>query len=150
MPPYFRQPKRRGEWAELKFLLRATEAGILVSKPYGDSARFDFILGHRSPLHRVQVRSTRILTNSDAYICRLTWGNPPVRYARNDFDFLAALVVPCDAWYIVPIAAILGRRHASFYPHHPNTHSRMEPYREAWHLLSRPPPIGVPRRGAVT
>ncbi len=136
MPPNFRQPKRRGEWAELKFLLRATEEGLVVSQPYGDSARFDFIVGDRPPLYRVQVRSTRILTNSGAYVCRFTWGSPPVRYARDDFDFLALYVVPCDAWYLIPIAAILpGRLYVSVYPHHPHTRSRLEPYREAWDLL---------------
>jgi len=138
MPARFRQPKRRGEWAEMKFMVRAAEAGFTVSKPYGDSARFDFVVGQRPPLYRVQVRSTRILNNADAYVCRFTWGKQ-VRYSRRDFDFLAIYVVPCDAWYVIPIAALLpARLYVSVYPHHPLTHSRLEPYREAWHLLGTP------------
>ncbi len=31
-------PKLRGEWAELHFILRAIELGLILSKPYGDNA----------------------------------------------------------------------------------------------------------------
>ena len=134
-PIVFRQPKRRGELAELRFLLRAAEAGFTVSKPYGDSARFDFIVGDRFPA-RVQVRSTRIFNNSKAYVCRLTHGNPAQHYRRTDFDFFAIYVVPCDAWYIVPVRAFKPRQlYASLYPHNHNSSGRMERFREAWHLL---------------
>jgi hypothetical protein len=36
--------KRRGELAELAFTLKAASLGFSVSKPYGDSDRYDFIL----------------------------------------------------------------------------------------------------------
>ena len=42
-----RNTKRRGELAELVFLLIATRLGFGVSKPYGDSERYDFILDSR-------------------------------------------------------------------------------------------------------
>jgi len=42
-----RNTKRRGELAELVFLLIATRLGFGVSKPYGDSERYDFILDPR-------------------------------------------------------------------------------------------------------
>jgi PD-(D/E)XK endonuclease len=41
--------KRRGELAELAFTLKATGLGFAVSKPYGDSERYDFILDARDP-----------------------------------------------------------------------------------------------------
>ena len=39
--------KRRGELAELAFILKAVSLGFAVSKPYGDSERYDFILDPR-------------------------------------------------------------------------------------------------------
>ena len=39
--------KRRGEIAELAFLLKATSLGFGVAKPWGDSDRFDFIITSR-------------------------------------------------------------------------------------------------------
>jgi hypothetical protein len=39
-----RHPKRRGEWVELQFMARAHAHGLVVSKPWGDSARYDFVV----------------------------------------------------------------------------------------------------------
>ena len=55
--------KRRGELSELAFLHKATSLGFGVSKPYGNSERFDFILISRGwpegdKLFRVQIKST--------------------------------------------------------------------------------------------
>jgi hypothetical protein len=36
--------KRRGEFAELAFVYKASSLGFGVAKPYGDSFRYDFIL----------------------------------------------------------------------------------------------------------
>jgi hypothetical protein len=33
--------KARGEWAELRFMTRATELGFRVTKPWGDSSPYD-------------------------------------------------------------------------------------------------------------
>jgi len=51
-----RTPKRIGELAELAFLHRATEKGLIVSHPYGDSAPFDFITLGNGKMCRVQVK----------------------------------------------------------------------------------------------
>jgi hypothetical protein len=132
----FRHPKRRGELAELRFLLRAAEAGFTVSKPYGDSARFDFIVGDRFPA-RVQVRSTSFYSTNRAFVCRLTRGNPPVRYKVTDFDFLAVYIVPHQLWYIIPTMELNPRhRNVTLYAHVPHSRGRMEHFREAWHLLA--------------
>ncbi len=137
MKPRTRPPKMVGEWVELEFMARAARAGLTVSKPYGDSAPFDFIVGRRTPLHRVQVRGTSIYTNARAYICRVTRGNPPVRYRRTDFDFLAVYVIPCSQWYIIPMAAIPRvRRAISLFPHNLHSRGRLEKYRDAWYLLA--------------
>jgi hypothetical protein len=63
-----KQPKQRGEWAELRFMARASEHGLSISKPWGDSCRYDFIVEHAGKFLRVQVKSTTCLKrNSYAY-----------------------------------------------------------------------------------
>jgi len=54
-------PKRRGEWAEAQFLSRAASLGLTVCKPWGDSARFDFIVENSEGCCRIQVKSTTSL-----------------------------------------------------------------------------------------
>jgi hypothetical protein len=36
--------KELGEWAELRFMVRAAEEGLRAAKPYGESTSYDFIL----------------------------------------------------------------------------------------------------------
>jgi PD-(D/E)XK nuclease superfamily protein len=45
-------PKRCGELSEAAFLLKATEQGFLVAKPWGDSERYDFIVDSGTRLWR--------------------------------------------------------------------------------------------------
>ena len=62
-PPQPRQPhrggntKRTGELSEAAFLLKATSLGFVVTSPWGDSERYDFILDSGSRLWRVQVEA---------------------------------------------------------------------------------------------
>src|SRR5207249_4413286 len=138
--PRRRPPKIIGEWVECEFLARAAQHGLVVSKPYGDSAPFDFVVGGRQPLHRVQVRGTSHLTNGRCYICRITHGYPPVRYSPDEIDFMAVFVIPYSAWYIVPIHEIQPcQRFISLYPHKPGANGRLECFRDAWRLLGATP-----------
>ncbi|MFB3916427.1 MAG: group I intron-associated PD-(D/E)XK endonuclease [Terriglobales bacterium] len=58
MSPLIRHPKKRGEWVELQFMARAAAHGFTVSKPWGDTARYDFAVEHNGIFRRVQVKST--------------------------------------------------------------------------------------------
>ena len=58
MPKTIVHPKKRGEWVELQFVARAAHHGLTVSKPWGDTARYDFIVEHGGRFQRVQVKST--------------------------------------------------------------------------------------------
>src|SRR5580658_2662720 len=51
-------PKRMGELSELDFLRKAMGMGMIVSKPWGDSYRYDFVCDANGKLWRTQVRST--------------------------------------------------------------------------------------------
>ncbi len=54
-----KNPKQRGEWAEMCFMARAAAHGLCVTKPYGDSAHYDFAIEHQGHFLRVQVKSTK-------------------------------------------------------------------------------------------
>ena len=58
-----RHAKARGEWAELRFMTRATALGFRVTKPWGDNSPYDLATDYRRPLpprpgqmHHLQTR----------------------------------------------------------------------------------------------
>src|SRR4051812_25744099 len=56
-------------------------------------------------------------------------------YSSHETDFLAILIVPLSAWYIIPVAALGRQLSISLRPGiHPP--SRFERFRDAWHLLA--------------
>jgi len=56
-----------------------------------------------------------------------------VVYSPDQRDFFAALVIPVDTWYILPIRATNNQPVIVLSPH--LTKSKYGPYQEAWHLL---------------
>ncbi len=131
-------PKRTGEWVELQFMARATAHGLVVSKPWGDSTPYDFVVEAGGCFQRVQVKSSSHRAADRrhrpyGYTCLLTYSRGRHRYGRQ-VDFFAFYILPEDLWFIIPAAALRHRR-AAIYPdpHHPrNPYFR---YLEAWHLL---------------
>ena len=98
--------KRKGEVAEAAFLSKATDLGFDVAKPWGDSARFDFIVHAGSRCWRVQVKSAGSC-QWRGYGVRPS-GNQHVAYTQDDIDFLVAYIVPESIWYVIPVEAIHG------------------------------------------
>jgi PD-(D/E)XK endonuclease len=131
--------KRRGELSELAFTFKAASMGFGVAKPYGDSERYDFILDAGQRLWRVQVKSTTTILNGRYHVNshRRTNGSV-VAYDPREIDFLVAYIIPEDAWFILPIQAILTRTSLLFcFKDHPKGGLYGE-YREAWQLLRAP------------
>ncbi len=132
-------PKRRGELAEARFLCDAASHGLIVAKPWGDSLPFDFLVG-LTRFHRVQVKS------ASSRHCRgyhLSCFRPADRqpYSPDEIDFLAALIVPERAWYLIPVQELGRRKTLVLFPRQPlslgRPAGRFEKYREAWSLLAR-------------
>jgi hypothetical protein len=99
----FRSPKKQGEWVELQFLARATGQSFTVSKPWGDSTAYDFVVECNRRFHRVQVKSRSTMVGN-VYECGINFpahGKRP-RYEPGDLDFFAIFVIPEDLWYIIP------------------------------------------------
>jgi hypothetical protein len=141
--PSIRHPKKRGEWVELLFMACAASLGFTVSKPWGDSARFDFIVTWRHTSNRIQVKSTQLFARG-AYIAVITPYRRdrrgryiPRPYTRADIDFFAIYVIPKDTWYIIPRAALPPSRTNLFLnPSAPG--NRYFAFKEAWPLLKKP------------
>ncbi|MGA8491021.1 MAG: group I intron-associated PD-(D/E)XK endonuclease [Terriglobales bacterium] len=126
--------KWAGEQAEAAFLNKATSLGLSVCKPWGDSERYDLIVGSGSRLSRVQVKSTQYeyLEKNRYGICNHRHGT---FYTEEAIDFLAVYIVPLNVWYIIPVKACLNHRNLRFYPGSTNSRGRYEKYHEAWWRL---------------
>jgi hypothetical protein len=126
-----KDPKHRGEWTELVFMTRVAERGFNVSKPWGDSSRYDCAVELRGHFLRVQVKST-IARQFNGYIVTIKSGYH--YYTRHQVDFFAVYVIPEDVWYILPakIITILRSNFLLAPRRHPQ---KYEAYKEAWHLL---------------
>jgi PD-(D/E)XK endonuclease len=122
--------KLRGEWAELRFMARAAEHGLMASKPWGDSAPYDVLVERHGRVRRVQIKCT-CKQRLQSYVCSVSNRRGP--YTSDQIDFIAAYIVPADTWYIVPVAALPRSFDIWLSPHRPN--SRYGLYKEAWHLL---------------
>jgi hypothetical protein len=129
---HIRDPKSRGEWAELCFMTRAAALGYRIAKPWGENSPYDSIVDHHGRLVRVQVKCT-IKMRCRSYVCSLTSNRGP--YLPAEIDFIAALIIPADTWYILPVAALRRSFDVWLAPHRP--HSRYAKFQEAWHLLKR-------------
>lgn len=160
-PTIRHNPKRTGEHSEIAFLYRSDQRRFAISKPFGDSEKYDFILDNRPiptsrpkrtrraraepirkvKLNRIQVKCTECL-RAGAYETRATYtvGKGRAVYTKSDIDFIAAHVVPLDIWYIIPVEVCTPQPMLRFYPHRKARKMRLEKYREAWYLLDPPLP----------
>jgi PD-(D/E)XK endonuclease len=129
-PRIIEDKKQRGEWAESVFMARANEHGLPVSKPWGELSSYDFVIGKTGRFVSVQVKST-LSKLKTGYVCTVRGGHRA--YDTGSFDFLAAYVVPEDAWYIIPAKLIHGKECIALYPNSPA--AKYEKYREAWEFL---------------
>jgi len=142
-------PKRRGEISELAFALAAARHGFGVSKPFGDSERYDLILDpsqinppqpHARPrLIRVQVKSSAQMVNGFYYLKASRQVNGrAVTYKLSEIDFIAAYVIPEDSWFIFPLPHILGLGSLLLSPKARRRQALYDGYRDAWHFLREP------------
>lgn len=133
-------PKLAGERAESAFLFAAMQRGFTVSKPFGDSAPYDFIVDPapgREPrtLWRVQVKSSSGARSGGYSVCTRHAGGRPLK--EKDADFLVAWIVPLDVWYVIPVRELHEVHGLTMFPGVQGSWGRFEKFRNAWHLLKR-------------
>lgn len=128
--------KRRGEVAEAAFLHKAATLGFSVSKPWGESDRYDFILDSGDHCWRVQVKSAHS-SSLHGYSFRACGNVPSRRYTARDVDFLVGYVVPDNVWYVLPIALFSAITAVKVFPSSKRRMSRYELYPRSLALFRR-------------
>jgi hypothetical protein len=129
--------KQRGELAELAFLYKAVTLGFPVSKTYGDSDRYDFIVHSGPRFLKVQVKSSsNLIHGSYPMSATRRVKDHPIPYTPAEIDFLAAYIAPEDAWFIIPIQALQSRTSFRLYRQQSPQQGPFGNYREAWHLMA--------------
>jgi hypothetical protein len=130
-------PKRMGELSELDFLRKSMGMGMIVSKPWGDSYRYDFVCDTGGRLWRVQVRSTEERFGARGYAVHASVyvGRKIVGLTAKDIDVLIGYIVSRDIWYVVPVQAFVPRKNLWFYPDGSKKGAMFEKFREAWWLM---------------
>ena len=89
-------------------MYKALLLGVIVSKPYGDNSRYDFVVDNGRRFLGLQVKSTSARVTENLYVVnmeRREMGRT-LLYREGEVDFLAIYVVPEERWYIIPRAAI--------------------------------------------
>ncbi|HXM22119.1 MAG TPA: group I intron-associated PD-(D/E)XK endonuclease [Terriglobales bacterium] len=146
-----RSPKKRGHWAELRFMAKATELGFQLAKPLGDTAQYDVVIDLGGRFISVQVKSTFFQASNlkpGNFVASLFHANGPNRrYEPSDFDYLAVYCIPKDIWYVIP-SEVAARKHA-IRTCPGDKLNQWEHYREAWHLLYDRAPAPLLKRGCV-
>jgi hypothetical protein len=137
--------KIKGQWVESLFQCQIIALGFSACKPWGDCSAFDFMLECLRHTLRVQVKSAwkHSPWRKNGYVFRTQRGSgigsAKSPYTARDVDFFVGLVVPADAWYIIPVSAV-GRRTCIYvYPDRRFNKGPAGPdyeqFRDAWHLL---------------
>ena len=129
--------KQRGELAEMMFMVKAAQKGFATAKPYGDSRRYDFIVDVGQRLWRVQVKSSSAKQYGSYQVNLQRNANGEViEYDPSEIDFVVAYVMPCDAWFVIPVEAIYGRKTAKMCLHENPRSGKLGKYWEAWGLMT--------------
>ncbi len=126
--------KQRGEMAEAAFLAVAATLGLRVSKPWGESSRYDLIVDTGKKLLRVQVKSAHRAGEYGGYTFH-AHGNSSRVYGADEIDVLAAYVVPVGAWYLFPVEEFRKYKAMKLFPKSRRRRSKFEKFREAWWMM---------------
>ena len=128
-----RDAKRQGELAELVFAERAAKLGWRVSKPYGESSAYDFVVDVNGKMRRVQVKSVGTERDGSYRIGSGSGHSSKRAYTRREIDVLAAYVIPEDAWYLIPVE-YCAVKSIHLCPHR-GSRRKFERFREAWEVV---------------
>lgn len=132
-------PEDEGELCVFAFGHKAAKHRIKTANPPFRSLPFDSIGISRTSagfkLSTVQIKGTSYHQNGVYTLSARRNAHRP--YLPGDFDFLAALVVPLDQWYIIPFHALPSGSQLLF---HPNSGPRKgfescDRYLDRWDLL---------------
>ena len=108
-------PKELGEFAEAEFLRTVLKMGMAVTKPWGESQGYDFIVDAAGKLTRVQVKAAFRRGKQGGYSLR-TYRSSMECYTAKEIDALAGYVAPEEAWYLFPVRVVGRVRSLKLFP----------------------------------
>jgi hypothetical protein len=99
-----RNTKAIGDQSELEVAVKLARAGYIVSKPLGDSHRYDLIIDDGETLSRVQVKTGRLTSGSVAVHCYSTHAHRggTMRSYRGEIEYLGVFCPQTGDVYLVP------------------------------------------------
>jgi len=128
-------PKELGEFAEAEFLRAVLKMGMAVTKPWGESQGYDFIVDAAGKLTRVQVKAAFRRGKQGGYSLR-TYRSSMECYTAKEIDALAGYVAPEEAWYLFPVRVVGRVRSLKLFPGSKKKRSKFEKWREAWWVVT--------------
>ena len=86
--------KQKGNLTELQCISEFVKLGYTVSIPYGDDAKYDFIVDINNNLYRIQVKTASMKNEDKIQISCISThknfkGTSVGRYTKKDIDFFA-------------------------------------------------------------
>jgi hypothetical protein len=127
-------PKELGELAEAEFLRRALGMGMAITKPWGESRAYDFIVDDEGRLCRVQVKAAFREGPQGGYSLR-AYRSSKKCYTKKEIDALAGYAAPENAWYLFPVRVIRKVKSLKLFPGSKGRRSKFERWREAWGVV---------------
>ncbi len=112
----------------------AAAHGLHVSKPWGESDRYDVAIEHKGRFLRVQVKSVSYKVGP-SYRCGIRTCSREDPYKCRDADFFAIYIVPEDLWYILPANVATNHANQTIILNPQLESNRYQPYKESWQLL---------------
>lgn len=111
--------KQKGNLTELQCISAFVAEGCMVSIPYGDCAKYDFIADVDGKLLKIQVKTSSLKDETAIkFSCRTTHVNckgvKNERYSSNDVDFFATYWE--NQCYLIPIVECSAAKTLRFAP----------------------------------
>jgi len=111
-------------------MLRASEHGLKISKPFGESQAYDFIVDQDSRLLRIQVKcNSQKADKYGGFHFKILRGNRS-KYEFDEVDFFALYIVNLRIFYLIPSHATCDKTSVKLYPDTPE--SKFLIYKERW------------------
>jgi hypothetical protein len=104
---FLRDTKSIGELSELIVAYSLSRAGYLVSKPFGENARYDFVIDKYGTLSRVQVKTGRLRNGAilfNTYSSHYHRKGGSCKPYKDDIDFFGVYCPELHSVYLIPIA----------------------------------------------
>lgn len=125
--------KELGNYAELRFSLRAYEKGFSILRPFSDSRPYDFVLEKNGRFTRIQVKSCNgPLDERGRFPVSLGHGCTSKKvYTSEHCDAIAIYLKALDIFFIIPIQFITVKK-LNLYPLRPE--SRFIEFKDNWNI----------------